>query len=79
MTSCTKDYTCTCTDLLGQETVVEYEGLNNEEAEAGETACNSSDEALKLFSGRWLYLGVISIKSIKAKPRLFGAFFCSKL
>ena len=49
LTSCTKDYTCTCT-VSGVETITEYPGLNNEEAEAGETACNSSDEALKLFS-----------------------------
>ena len=38
MTSCTKDYTCTY-DLLGQETVIEYEGLDADEADAAEAAC----------------------------------------
>ncbi len=40
MTSCTRDYTCTY-DLLGQETVVEYEGLDADEAEAAESACDA--------------------------------------
>ena len=49
MTSCTKDYTCTCT-ASGVESITEYPGLNNEEAEAAETACNNADQATKLIS-----------------------------
>lgn len=39
LTSCKKDYTCTY-DLLGTSTVITYEGLNKDEADAAETGCN---------------------------------------
>jgi len=38
LTSCKKDYTCTY-DMLGTETVVTYEGLDKDEADAAESAC----------------------------------------
>lgn len=45
LSSCKKDYTCTCTlEFLGQtsSTTVDYEGLSKSEAEDAETACTSS-------------------------------------
>lgn len=39
LTSCTKDYTCTY-EFFGEETVIKYEGLNSDEADAAETGCN---------------------------------------
>jgi hypothetical protein len=45
MTSCKKDYTCTY-DLLGTETVIEYNGLDKDEADAAESACT-------ILAGTW--------------------------
>jgi hypothetical protein len=45
LTSCKKDYTCTY-DLLGTDVVLEYEGLDKDEAEAAESAC-------KVVGGTW--------------------------
>jgi len=43
--SCKKDYTCTY-DLLGKNTVIEYEGLDKDEASAAEDGC-------KILGGTW--------------------------
>jgi uncharacterized lipoprotein YehR (DUF1307 family) len=45
LSSCTKDYTCTCTvEVLGIESSssVDYEGLSKSEADELEAACTSS-------------------------------------
>lgn len=41
MSSCTKDYTCTC-EIAGVSSAVDYNGLNKSEAETAEAACTSS-------------------------------------
>jgi len=43
LTSCKKDYTCTC-EVGGVESSVEYEGLSKDEADEAEAACTTSDE-----------------------------------
>jgi hypothetical protein len=45
MISCKKDYTCTI-DILGTESVVEYNDLKKDEADAAQTAC-------ELATGTW--------------------------
>ena len=45
LSSCTKDYTCTCTvEVLGvsSSSSVDYEGLSKSEADDTEAACTSS-------------------------------------
>ena len=41
MTSCTKDYTCTC-EVFGVTSSVDYNGLDNSEAETLEASCTAS-------------------------------------
>ncbi|MBT3667663.1 MAG: hypothetical protein HN548_09315 [Opitutae bacterium] len=41
MTSCTKDYTCTC-EAFGVTSSVDYNGLDKSEAETLETSCTAN-------------------------------------
>ena len=40
LVSCTKDYTCTYDDILGDEQVINYPNLDKDDVEAGEAACD---------------------------------------
>lgn len=46
--SCKKDYTCTCTDANGEQTVTTYENVKKSDAEA---ACEVSSTAYLLLGG----------------------------
>lgn len=51
-TSCKKDATCTCTYPDGQgDFTYPYEGLNGDQYDAAEAACEASNSAAELAKG----------------------------
>lgn len=50
LSACKKDYTCTC-EVLGTESVTEYEGLNKDDADTAEGVCNDANDAAAIVDG----------------------------
>ena len=51
LASCTQDYTCTCTYPGLEDQVTSYEGLNSEERDVAEAACEALDQVAQISGG----------------------------